>query len=416
MKKLKRTAVALLAVIMVLTSSACGKNTKWCFKDENQELAIGVYIYNLIQAYSNAYSLVEDTSVSVFDQKVEGIDASEWIVNQATEECKKLMVIDDLMKKYNLTLTDEEKADAESNANYYWSYYKSVYEDLGISKTSYINAAYLYSQKYYKVFYEKYNESVVSSEEIEKYFLENYTDYTYFSIPLTTTDENDKTVNLSDEEIASIKAQFDNYVKMINEDGKTLEDVSKQYSADHSDKATASDDTNNSSNVSEDTNSSDNSTNSEDTNNSTESVNSEDSNNSDNSDSSTNSEGSSSSTEDTKDEEQEEDKNAPDMKNDIAILSKSSIGDELKKAIEKLEEGEAGVVEVGTSYYFIYKGKINDSLELIEDESGRHTVLNAMKGEEFSEYIDSLAETYSYERNEDALNKYGIEHIKSALE
>ena len=384
MKKIKKAIAALLVTTTLLTTSACSSSdNKWSFKDEKEQLKIGVYIYNLVEAYSSANSLVEDSSKSVFEQQIDGISASDWMLKEAENNCKKMLLIDDLMRKNNLTLTDEEKASIESSANYYWAYLKSSYEDLGVSKESYVEAAFTYTTKYNKVFYNKYDESVVSQAEIEKFFKENYVDYSYFSIPLTTTDSDGQTKDLSDAEIEKIKLLMEKYVKMINEEGKTLDDVSKQYSDDHTPESelTKEDDGVSSNTTSDDTSSKD--------------------------DTSSNNESSS--------DEEEKYPYAPQITNDVTILEKSSLGDELKGAIEGLEDGKATYIKVGTSYYFIYRGVVEDSIDLVQDESGRHTVLNAMKGDEFSEYIDELVSNYKVEVNQKAIDKYGIDNISKVL-
>ena len=414
MKKIKKAIAALLVTTTLLTTSACSSSdNKWSFKDEKEQLKIGVYIYNLVEAYSSANSLVEDSSKSVFEQQIDGISASDWMLKEAENNCKKMLLIDDLMRKNNLTLTDEEKASIESSANYYWAYLKSSYEDLGVSKESYVEAAFTYTTKYNKVFYNKYDESVVSQAEIEKFFKENYVDYSYFSIPLTTTDSDGETKDLSDAEIEKIKLLMEKYVKMINEEGKTLDDVSKQYSDDHTPESELpkEDDDVSSNTTSNDTSSKDD-TSSNTTSNDTSSKDDTSSNTTSNDtsskdDTSSNNEGDS--------DEEEEYPYAPQITNDVTILEKSSLGDELKGAIEGLEDGKATYIKVGTSYYFIYRGVVEDSIDLVQDESGRHTVLNAMKGDEFSEYIDELVSNYKVEVNQKAIDKYGIDHISKVL-
>ena len=444
MKKIKKAIAALLVTTTLLTTSACSSSdNKWSFKDEKEQLKIGVYIYNLVEAYSSANSLVEDSSKSVFEQQIDGISASDWMLKEAENNCKKMLLIDDLMRKNNLTLTDEEKASIESSANYYWAYLKSSYEDLGVSKESYVEAAFTYTTKYNKVFYNKYDESVVSQAEIEKFFKENYVDYSYFSIPLTTTDSDGQTKDLSDAEIEKIKLLMEKYVKMINEEGKTLDDVSKQYSDDHTPESelpkedddvssnttsndTSSKDDTSSNTTSNDTSSKDdtssnttsNDTSSKDdtsSNTTSDDTSSKDDTSSNTTSNDTSSKDDTSSNNEGDSDEEEEYPYAPQITNDVTILEKSSLGDELKGAIEGLEDGKATYIKVGTSYYFIYRGVVEDSIDLVQDESGRHTVLNAMKGDEFSEYIDELVSNYKVEVNQKAIDKYGIDHISKVL-
>ena len=92
MKKIKKAIAALLVTTTLLTTSACSSSdNKWSFKDEKEQLKIGVYIYNLVEAYSSANSLVEDSSKSVFEQQIDGISASDWMLKEAENNCKKML-------------------------------------------------------------------------------------------------------------------------------------------------------------------------------------------------------------------------------------------------------------------------------------------------------------------------------------
>ncbi|MFR3922852.1 MAG: hypothetical protein ACLTYN_13735 [Dysosmobacter welbionis] len=53
-----------------------------------------------------------------------------------------------------------------------------------------------------------------------------------------------------------------------------------------------------------------------------------------------------------------------------------------------MKEGEARAIKSGTSYYFLYKGKIGDHLDELSTESGRMSVLAAMKQDEFQERME----------------------------
>lgn len=105
----------------------------------------------------------------------------------------------------------------------------------------------------------------------------------------------------------------------------------------------------------------------------------------------------------------------------VEVLDKSSIGDELKEAIGKLKTGKAETLKVGSGdsaiYYLVYKKDINKDVDsYIGNESNRASVLASMKSDEFSKYIDSLAEKLKYEENTSVIDKYKPELFFVAVE
>lgn len=94
------------------------------------------------------------------------------------------------------------------------------------------------------------------------------------------------------------------------------------------------------------------------------------------------------------------------------ILENSSLGDDLKKAIEGLKEGEAKYIVVGEkgdtpSAYLIYKGKIKDESSKLESDSNlEYSTLVNMKSEEFKKDIDTEAAKHKCEINTEGIEKY----------
>lgn len=105
----------------------------------------------------------------------------------------------------------------------------------------------------------------------------------------------------------------------------------------------------------------------------------------------------------------------------VEVLDKSSIGDELKKAIGKLKTGKAETLKVGSGdsaiYYLVYKKDVSKDVDsYIGNESNKASVLASMKSDEFSKYIDSLAEKLKYEENTSVIDKYKPELFFVAVE
>lgn len=359
----------LMAVVMifsVLIVSGCtpiSLNKEWSYKTADKELAIGVYIYSLDTAYQQAKSYAQElddydeSKDSWLEMEITDDDgnkevASKWIKDQAKLWCLKYLVVDEQIKKENI---DVSLASADEQAETFWNvgqyadygYVMPMKDDLepyGISLESFRYCSTEYSTKYQALFNKLYKEGgskEVTDEELTKYFNDNYTDYSYFSVNLYTasTDEAGESTNIamSDKEAKKVTDEIDGYVKDIN-NGKAYDDVIDAYMKANdieSDPATSS----------------------------------------------------------------------------IENLENTSLGDEVKEALEKLDNNKATAVKVGSGenavYYFVYKRNIKDAAkDYLADEANSAKVLSSMKGEEFDDYIEELTKKLDYEENTSAIDKY----------
>ena len=359
----------LMAVVMifsVLIVSGCTPISlykEWSYKTADKELAIGIYIYSLDTAYQQAKSYAQElddydeSKDSWLEMEITDDDgnkevASKWIKDQAKLMCLSYLVVDEQIKKENI---DVSLASADEQAETYWNvgqyadygYVMPMKDDLepyGISLESFRYCSTEYSTKYQALFNKLYKEGgskEVTDEELTKYFNDNYTDYSYFSVNLYTasTDEAGESTNIamSDKEAKKVTDEIDGYVKDIN-NGKAYDDVIDAYMKANdieSDPATSS----------------------------------------------------------------------------IENLENTSLGDEVKEALEKLDNNKATAVKVGSGenavYYFVYKRNIkNAAKDYLADETNSAKVLSSMKGEEFDDYIEELTKKLDYEENTSAIDKY----------
>ena len=359
----------LMAVVMifsVLIVSGCtpiSLNKEWSYKTADKELAIGVYIYSLDTAYQQAKSYAQElddydeSKDSWLEMEITDDDgnkevASKWIKDQAKLMCLSYLVVDEQIKKENI---DVSLASADEQAETFWNvgqyadygYVMPMKDDLepyGISLESFRYCSTEYSTKYQALFNKLYKEGgskEVTDEELTKYFNDNYTDYSYFSVNLYTasTDEAGESTNIamSDKEAKKVTDEIDGYVKDIN-NGKAYNDVIDAYMKANdieSNPATSS----------------------------------------------------------------------------IENLENTSLGDEVKEALEKLDNNKATAVKVGSGenavYYFVYKRNIKDAAKgYLADEANSAKVLSSMKGEEFDDYIEELTKKLDYEENTSAIDKY----------
>lgn len=253
----KRAGAALMAVLMLLGTTACSsEDMTWAAKRGEKTIPIGAYIYYLFSAYNDASSMVEDSSQSVLSQTVEGQDAETWIRAKAMQYIKTLFVLDDKMEEMGLSFTEEEQQQIENSTNSQWTYMGSVLEnEYGIAKSSFQMAYPEYVAKYTKIFdaiYGRTGTSPVPEEDVKNYFEENYTSYAYMLRPLyhtssestqetsgtesstaessgTESSSSSSITEMTDEEIAAAKKEFDDFAAQITAGQMTAQEAAKEY-------------------------------------------------------------------------------------------------------------------------------------------------------------------------------------------
>lgn len=257
MKNLRKIAAVVLVILMVISLAACGRvpastQKEWSYKANGREYSIGVYVYSLYQAYSQAYQIISEKQGEEFDKEASILDfessfdetgevmpCREWIVSEADLIIKDLITIDSLMDKYGITLSEEEEEIAYNSAYSDWnlgpdyetyvSYgygttpYKSVLEPIGVSFESFYECTYLLDAKWEALFDYTYGEGgdkAVSKAELEKYFEKEYISYSYFTTELYSTETDGNTgeniyTAYTDERVKEIKDELNLYSKMM---------------------------------------------------------------------------------------------------------------------------------------------------------------------------------------------------------
>ncbi len=242
----KKVFTALLAAVLCLSLAGCySENKTWSAKKGDDTLPIGAYIFYLNSAYSEARGKVS-TETDVLEGQIkyektgETLDGKTWVENRALDYVRAYYYVNDKFDELGLEFTEEDKSDAQTNTDSMWSYYKTTMEDLGIAKESYHLAFTVYNAKYQRVMEAMYGEGgefEVSQDELKDYFTENYYSYEYFYAPLTKTDDDGNSVNLSDEEKEEVKSRLEAYVTKVNAGETTLEEAASQYAEESSDSA-----------------------------------------------------------------------------------------------------------------------------------------------------------------------------------
>lgn len=335
-------------------------------QNKRKELPIGVYIYSLDTAYQKAKSYAEkldgydSTKDSWLEMEITDDDgkkevAGKWIKDQAKLMCLSYLVIEEQIEKEGADVTADSIASADEVAKTSWEvgpyanygYVMPMKDDLtpyGISFESFRYCTYEYSVRNQALFDKLYNEGgskAVSDDELTKYFNDNYTDYSYFTVNLYTSEADEsgqsKNTAMSEKEAKKVTDEIDAYVKDVNS-GKSFDDVLKAYQK--------------ANNIDSD----------------------------------------------------------PSVSN-TENLENSSLGDEVKEALKKLDNNKAAAVKVGDGdsavYYFVYKKDVKKAAkDYIADKKSHADVLSSMKSDEFTNYIKELTKKLDYEENTSVIRKY----------
>lgn len=362
----------LLAVIMIfscLIVSGCtpiSLKSEWSYKTNDKELAIGVYIYSLDTAYQKAKSYAEklddydETKDSWLEMEITDDDgkkevASKWIKEQAKTMCLSYLVLEEQLKKENVEIPESSIASADEQAETYWNvgqyadygYFMPMSEDLEPYGISL--ESFRYCSTEYSVRYQALFDKLYKKGGSKEVSDEELTEY----FNKNYTDYSYFTVNLytssADESGQSTNTAMSEKEakKVTDEIDGYVKDVNGGKSYDDVLKAYM------------------------------------------------------------KANKIDSDPSTSQIEN----LENSSLGDEVKNAIKKLDNNKAAAVKVGSGdsavYYFVYKRNIKDSAkDYLSDENNSYSVLSSMKSDEYDKYIKDLAGKLKYEENTSVINQY----------
>lgn len=372
MKPTVKIVSLLLAVMMLFTAimSGCSISKEWSYKTSDKELAIGVYIYALYNAYSRAQSYAEklddydSTKDTWLDKEITDDDgntevASKWIKDQAQLICLEILAVEQELKRLNATADEAMVANLDSAADSNWNFgttytqyigyvqpLKTTLEPYGISYDSFklVTSTFVANEdKLFEALYLEGGEQEVSKDEIKKYFDENYVRYSYLPVQLytSTTDEagTSSNVAMSDADVKKITDEFEGYAKQVNAASNASETSSKLLS----EYLTA---------------------------------------------------------------------NGQDESSIVTNTAKkdeTNAGEELEKAITDLGEGKATTLKVGegenATLYYVFRYTQKEAEDDYLNDANNTAIVSKMKEKNFTAYMKELADKLDYQKN-GAVDRY----------
>ncbi|WP_312642010.1 hypothetical protein [Hydrogenoanaerobacterium sp.] len=193
--KLKKLTAAVLAVMMVLSLSACAsENVKWIATNNGKQVPSGIYLTYMLNAYSQATGKVADQDKDVMKQEIDGVPAAQWIQNKTDESFKRHIAIENQAAEQGIVISDIERAYIDQQIGYQWQFMGAMYEKNGISYDSYAAVsqnAYL-ENMLFEAQYGAKGKTPIPDADILKAFQDGYYKTLYVSMSLLDNEGKEK--------------------------------------------------------------------------------------------------------------------------------------------------------------------------------------------------------------------------------
>ena len=230
MKPTVKITSLLMAVLLLFSvfAAGCSLEKEWSYKTSEQELAIGVYLVAMQEAYTEAQSYASSldgydaNSESWLDMEITDSDgnkavAKDWIKDTAERKCLELLVLRPELERLGATVDEASLKTLATNYETQWvTQDKAKLEKLGVSMESYTYFKSTYAtlrDQLFDLLYGAGGTQEATTDEIHQYLVDNYARYQAVPVSLyeSTTDEagSSKNVALSDEKIKEITDALD---------------------------------------------------------------------------------------------------------------------------------------------------------------------------------------------------------------
>ena len=232
MKNIKRVFALALVLVMALTVAACHQKDEVAVKIGDVEFTSAYYMCALINAHSEAKSKVqeelsEDEStedVDYYSKKIDDKDFVTWVEDTAMDSLKEIAAYKTLCKENDLEISEEDAANAENYASYYWSSYgySAYFEPNGVGEstyTQYMKDSY-YASVYFEHLYGEGGEKEIAADTVKTKMYDNFVIADIIEVSFSEKE---------DDEITALKEQINGYAGDLKNGKKTFEEVYKDY-------------------------------------------------------------------------------------------------------------------------------------------------------------------------------------------
>lgn len=240
LKKLAAAAASCsIAASMFGCSASIGSGTQNALSADGYDVRSGVFIYYTQQAYDEAVSVLSEqnnnetpTLKDVKSSHIDELEASEWIQDKATENCRAFAATKKEFDNIGGELTKEEKDNAAEMAEYYLAYdARNEKNGIGIESMKEIAENTYKEQAIFKHYFGIDCPKGCSESELKDYFDDNFARVKYFQISLTDSEGNE----MNDDDKRKMRQKAEEYAKKINNKSDNLakmlelDKVSEEY-------------------------------------------------------------------------------------------------------------------------------------------------------------------------------------------
>lgn len=231
--KFGRRILSAVMAATLLVATACSQDTTWVAEYEETKLPAGVYNLYLLDNYSAAYAKVEDaTADNILSQQIDGITAEQWIKDQSAKNLNSYFAIEKKFDEYGLSFTEDELNSVKEYVASLMESDQEFFTKNGISATS-LELYFLNNYKSNTLFYKLYGEGgerEVSTEELKKYFEENYTYSQFMYIPKF---DQETFATLEGDALEAVKKEAQGYYDRMTKGEETFDQVFASWEEGH---------------------------------------------------------------------------------------------------------------------------------------------------------------------------------------
>lgn len=212
MKKVISLILCAAVCLGVLCSCSASKKTVLTIGEAQVDSEVFSYFF------SQVYSAVESSGGNLL--------AKDEMVAQAVNKCCEYVAATTQFNSLQLALDTDAKKRIATSTEDEWMLYGGYYSDIGISKQT---VAKIYEVNEYRTqlllyYFGEGSEYEVTEDEIEYYFDQTYVEFKAINGYFTTIDENGESVPLFEDEIAAIRADFEDKRSKL-EAGESFADI-----------------------------------------------------------------------------------------------------------------------------------------------------------------------------------------------
>lgn len=237
MRVFKKLTAVVLALVMVLSLSACiHKKDEIAVTVGDVEFTSAYYMCALMSANSEGQQKVSESDdlsdaekngeveIDYYSKKIEKKSFVKWVEERAIEMLKEVAAYKILCKENKIELTDEQKKEAEEAIDYYWnSYGYSQYFGInGVAESTYRNFTLdsYYAEEYFMSIYGKEGKEAIDAKDVNKEITDNYI--------LVDIAQEQYEENATDAQKKTLKKTMQGYADEIKNGKKTFADVYKK--------------------------------------------------------------------------------------------------------------------------------------------------------------------------------------------